>query len=67
MYYSTNNNFISVFLLFSQSMELVGGNEVKLSPAMTANMSYVFPNKVKHNNNLLVIINGSVSFVLSLH
>ena len=44
-------------------MELVGGNEVKLSPATTANMSYVFPNKVKCNNNLLAIIN----FVLSLH
>ncbi|XP_015759132.1 PREDICTED: uncharacterized protein LOC107338416 [Acropora digitifera] len=28
-----------------KSMELVGGNEVKLSPATTANMSYVFPNK----------------------
>ncbi|XP_068755724.1 uncharacterized protein [Montipora capricornis] len=28
-----------------KSMELVGGNEIKLSPATTANMSYVFPNK----------------------
>jgi len=34
------------FLVFLQSMELVGGNEMKLSPSTTGNITYVFPNKV---------------------
>ena len=37
---------IFIVLSFSQSMELVGGNEIKLPPLKRENMSYVFPNKV---------------------
>ena len=38
--------FIFIVLSFSQSMELIGGNEIKLPPLKKENMSYVFPNKV---------------------
>ena len=35
-----------LFVLSSQSMELIGGNEMKLPPLKKENMTYVFPNKV---------------------
>lgn len=42
------NNFAYMyfFVLSSQSMELIGGNEIKLPRLKKENMTYVFPNKV---------------------
>ena len=48
-----------IVLSFSQSMELIGGNEIKLPPLKTENMSYVFPNKVSSYGTPLV---GDVFF-----
>lgn len=47
-YFGNINNFAYMyfFVLSSQSMELIGGNEIKLPRLKKENMTYVFPNKV---------------------
>lgn len=50
---------IEVCIFFSQSMELIGGNEMKLSPFKKGNITYVFPNKV----SLFVGVRRYFSFI----
>ena len=60
--------FVQIFIVLSlsQSMELVGGNEMKLSPLKKEKMTYVFPNKVSFYGIPIIFLKKKRLFKTSL-